>query len=93
MIALLLWLAVQEPSLDQVLGRVQQYFAAFQTRLSGVVAEELSTQDAILLGRAPTNAVNTGHRVRGTRVDGSASYSHFRQFQVSVDAQLTPIKK
>jgi hypothetical protein len=33
------------------------------------------------------------HRIRGTRIDGSASYGHFRQFQVNVDEQLAPIKK
>ena len=33
------------------------------------------------------------HRIRGTRINGSATYGHFRQFQVSVDEQLAPIKK
>jgi len=29
---------------------------------------------------------------RGARVDGIASYGHFRQFQVMVDEQLMPVK-
>jgi hypothetical protein len=30
---------------------------------------------------------------RGVRMNGSATYGHFRQFQVSVDEQLMPLKK
>jgi hypothetical protein len=29
----------------------------------------------------------------GSRVDGEASYSHFRQFQVKVDEKLAPVVK
>jgi len=40
MIALLFWLAAQEPTLESILARAQAYVVTFQQQLSGVVAEE-----------------------------------------------------
>jgi hypothetical protein len=45
MIALLLWLAVQQPTLDELVVRAQAYVLDFQKQLAGVVAEEAYTQD------------------------------------------------
>jgi hypothetical protein len=45
MIALLFWLAVQEPTLDELVVRAQAYVLEFQKQLSGIVAEETYSQD------------------------------------------------
>jgi hypothetical protein len=44
MIALLFWLAVQEPTLESTLARARAYVAAFQQQVSGVVSEEAYEQ-------------------------------------------------
>jgi hypothetical protein len=73
-----------------------------------VIASELVAEDLMLKGTIdvdyqlePTigllvpNTMRERYEIRrdGSRVDGEASYSHFRQFQVKVDEKLTPVVK
>jgi hypothetical protein len=73
-----------------------------------VIASELVAEDLMLKGTVdvdyqlePTigllvpNTMRERYEIRrdGSRVDGEASYSHVRQFQVKVDEKLTPMVK
>jgi dUTPase len=73
-----------------------------------VIASELVAEDLMLKGTIdvdyqlePTigllvpNTMRERYEIRrdGSRVEGEASYSHFRQFQVKVDEKLTPVVK
>jgi hypothetical protein len=73
-----------------------------------VMASELIAEDLMLKGTIDVDyqlepaigllvpiAMRERYEIRhdGSRVDGEASYSHFRQFQVRVDEKLAPIVK
>ncbi len=55
MIGLLVWLAIQQPTLSQVMDRTARYVAEFQERISGIVAEEQYVQQVRYPKSAPAH--------------------------------------
>jgi hypothetical protein len=61
--------------------------------IKGTIDVEYAAEPAI--GLLVPSAMRERYDIRGdgSRVDGEAAYSHFRQFQVKVDEKLAPIVK
>ena len=76
--------------ISPVIDCARAYVVDYQHGLSGVVYGEGAGGDLL----APIEMRELYEQPgRGVRVDGTATYGHFRQFQVSVHEQLAPVKK
>jgi hypothetical protein len=80
--------------LDPATGRVlSSELVAEDLTIRGTIDVDYETEPAI--GLLVPVLMRERYEIRrdGSRVDGEASYSHFRQFQVTVDERLAPIVK
>jgi hypothetical protein len=76
------YLAAQEPSLENVLGRAAEYVADFQRQLSGIVAEETYLQEVKPSAYSRSNAVLPQRTLKSdfllVRPEGMDHYVEFR---------------
>ena len=80
--------------IDAATGRVvASELVAEDLTIKGTIDVDYETEPAIGLLVPVLMRERYDIRRDGSRVDGEASYSHFRQFQVKVDEKLAPVVK